>query len=61
MTVFRNPMEKILDQQENETVITNPKDRFRTFLRKWAYRFAVWKDRVRRFFSRSAGRDDRRN
>jgi hypothetical protein len=30
MTVFRNPMEKILDQQENETIITNPKDRTRT-------------------------------
>jgi hypothetical protein len=52
MTVFRSPMEKILDQQEDETVITNPKDRFRTFLRKIAYRFAVWKDRLRRLFTR---------
>ena len=24
MTVYRNPMEKILTEQENETVITNP-------------------------------------
>jgi hypothetical protein len=54
-------MEKILDQQEDETVITNPKDRFRTFLRKWAYRLAVWKDRVRRVFSRRPDGDDRRN
>jgi hypothetical protein len=52
MMVFRNPMEKILEQQENETVITNPKERFRTFLRKMAFRLAVWKDRIRRLFSR---------
>ena len=53
MMVFRNPMEKILEHQENETVITNPKDRFRTFFRKVGYRLAVWTDRVRRLFSRS--------
>ena len=53
MTVFRNPMEKVLEQQENETVITNPKDRVSTFFRKVAYRMAVWSDRVRRLFSRS--------
>ncbi len=52
MPVFRSPMEKILDQQEDETVITNPKDRFRTFLRKMAYRYAVWKDRLRRLLTR---------
>ena len=45
-------MEKILAQQENETVITNPKDRTRTFLRKLVYRAAVWTDWVRRLFSR---------
>jgi len=49
MTVFRNPMEKILDQQENETIITNPKDRTRTFFRKVSYRLTVWADRLRRF------------
>ncbi len=52
MPVFRSPMEKILEQQEDETVITNPKDRFGTFLRKMAYRYAVWKDRLRRLFNR---------
>ena len=48
MTVFRNPMEKILDKQENETIITNPKEPVRTFFRKVAYRLAVCRDRVRR-------------
>ena len=52
MTVFRNPMEKILQQQENGTVITNPKEPVRTFFRKVAYRLAVWTDRVRRLVSR---------
>jgi len=52
MTVFRSPMEKILDEQENETVVTNPKEPARTFFRKLAYRFAVWKDRLRRLFQR---------
>jgi hypothetical protein len=44
-------MEKILQQQENGTVITNPKEPVRTFLRKMAYRMAVWTDRVRRLVS----------
>jgi hypothetical protein len=61
MTVFRSPMEKILDQQEDETVITNPKERFRTFCRKMAYRAAVWKDRVRRLFSRQPRGNDRQD
>ena len=33
MMVFRSPMEKILEQQENETIITNPKEPVRTFFR----------------------------
>ena len=61
MTVFRSPMEKILDQQEDETVITNPKERFRTFCRKMAYRAAVWKERLQRLFSRRRGEDDRQD
>jgi len=47
-------MEKILDEQENETVVTNPKEPGRTFLRKLAYRFEVWKDRLQRLFHRRA-------
>ena len=54
MTVFRSPMEKILEEQENETVVTNPKEPTRTFFRKLAYRFEVWKDRLRRVFHRAA-------
>jgi len=52
MMVFRSPMEKILEQQENETVITNPKERVRTFFRKMAYRIEVWIDWLRRLFNR---------
>jgi hypothetical protein len=45
-------MEKILQEQENATVVTNPKEPVRTFFRKLAYRTAVWKDRLRRLFHR---------
>jgi hypothetical protein len=52
MTIFRNPMEKMLEEQENLTVITNPKERFRTFFRKMAFRVAGWIDWLRRLFTR---------
>ncbi|MGD8441132.1 MAG: hypothetical protein PVG53_11385 [Holophagae bacterium] len=58
MTVFRSPMEKVLTEQENETVVTNPNEPFRTFLRKLVYRLAVWRDRLRRLLSRSTTDDD---
>ena len=58
MMVFRSPMEKILEQQENETIITNPKEPVRTFFRKMAYRIAVWIDWLRRLFTRQ--REERR-
>lgn len=51
MTGFRGRMEKILDQQENDTIVTNPKERFRTFFRKMAYRMAVAVDWIRRLFT----------
>ena len=53
MTVFRSPMEKILAEQENGTVVTNPDEPVRTFFRKWAYRLEVWRDRLRRLTHRS--------
>lgn len=56
MTVFRSPMEKILAEQDNGTVVTNPDEPFRTFLRKLAYRIAVWRDRLRRLVRRRRGR-----
>ena len=51
MTAFRTQMNRILREQENGIIITNPKDRIPTFLRKVAYRIAVWTDWVRRTFT----------
>ena len=52
MDVFRSTMEKILKQEENDTIITNPRGKGRTFLRKMVYVSAYWIDRVRKVFSR---------
>lgn len=57
MTIYRSPMEKILEQQEENTVITCPKEPARTFFRKIAYVFACWQDKLRRVFYRSHGED----
>ena len=46
MVVYRSPMEKIIDQNENNTVITNPKEPGRTFLRKLAYKIDCLKKRL---------------
>jgi len=40
-------MEKILDQQENDTVITNPKARLRTFIRKIRFVLSRWREKGR--------------
>ena len=56
MTVYRSPIEKILTEKENETVVTNPSEPGRTLVRKISYRLAVWRERVRRLFR--ARRDD---
>jgi hypothetical protein len=55
MTIYRSPMEKILEQQEENTVITSPKEPTRTFFRKIAYIFACWNDKMRKLISRSQG------
>lgn len=52
MTIYRSPMEKILEQQEENTVVTSPKEPGKTFLRKLAYLYACWKDRVGRRFGK---------
>ncbi len=52
MDVFRSPMEKILKQEEDNTVITNPKGKFGTFLRKITYLAAYWAEKTRRIFGR---------
>jgi len=51
MKVYRSTMEKILDQQENDTVITNPKARLRTFLRKVRYVLSRWKEKIKGVFA----------
>jgi hypothetical protein len=48
MTIYRSPMEKILEQQEENTFITSPKEPTRTLFRKIAYIFACWKDKIRK-------------
>ena len=48
MLEYESHMEKILDEQENATVVTNPRERFRTFLRKIAYRWAVLRHKLTR-------------
>ncbi len=50
MKVYRNPMEKILDQQENDTIITNSKEPLRTLLRKCVYVFSRWVERAKTLF-----------
>jgi len=52
MKVYRSAMEKKMDQLENEQIITNPGQRFKTFLRKLAYRWEMLRFKVRRFFGR---------
>jgi hypothetical protein len=52
MEIYRSPMEKILKQMENDTIITNPKEPGKTFFRKIAYLCAYWKDRLKRIVKR---------
>ncbi|MGO9373838.1 MAG: hypothetical protein ACLQBD_17250 [Syntrophobacteraceae bacterium] len=50
MKTYRSPMEKILHQQEMDTIITNPKQPVRTFFRKIRYTLSTWSDKLRRLF-----------
>ena len=52
MKTYRSPMEKILDQQEMDTIITNPKQPVRTFFRKIRYILSVWSDKLRKTIPR---------
>lgn len=52
MPIYRSPMEKILEQQEENTVITSPKEPGKTFLRKLAYTYACWKDKMGKWFNK---------
>ncbi len=48
MKIYRSHMEKILHEQEMDTIITNPKQPVRTFFRKVHYILSVWGDKLRR-------------
>lgn len=50
MKIHRSSMEKILDQQENDTIITNPKQPIRTFFRKIQYLVALGIEKTRKVF-----------
>jgi len=55
MKVYRSPMEKKMDEIENEIVVTNPREPVKTLLRKLAYRWEVVKDRLRHPFGGGRG------
>jgi hypothetical protein len=46
MKIYRSNMEKILDKQEEDTIITNPRQPVRTFFRKIHYLFSLWKEKL---------------
>jgi hypothetical protein len=50
MKIHRSSMEKILDQQENDTIITNPKQPVRTFFRKIHYLLALGTEKIKKIF-----------
>lgn len=51
MKVYRSSMEKILDQMENDTIITNSREPVMTLFRKIGFVLARRADRVRRLFT----------
>ena len=53
MKIYRSPMEKILDKQQRDEIISNPKEPFRTLLRKLRFTISKWSDRVRNLFRRN--------
>jgi hypothetical protein len=52
MEIYRSPMEKILKQEENNTVITNPDERGKTFVRKVVFKYSWWREKIKRLFGR---------
>ncbi len=48
MMVYRRMMDKILEKDEDETFVTNPKEPIRTLFRKLAFRLAVWRSKLGR-------------
>jgi hypothetical protein len=54
MKVYRSAIEKILEKQENDTIITNPKEPVRTFFRKVRFTLSRWRETVKRLFRGSS-------
>ena len=52
MKIYRSPMEKILDEQQRDEVISNPNEPVKTFLRKVSFTLSKWIDGVKKLFSR---------
>jgi len=52
MPQLQDRMDKILQELEDSIIITNPKERVRTFFRKVAYRIALGLDWISRRFAR---------
>lgn len=50
MKIYRSPMEKILDKQQRDEVISNPKEPLRTLLRKVSFTLSKWTDGLRKLF-----------
>ncbi len=51
MNPYIRPLEKMLKDAENETVFTNPRERWATLFRKIRYRLAYGVDQAKRVFS----------
>ena len=47
MRIHRSSMEKILDQQESDTIVTNPRQPVRTLFRKIRYLLALGLEKLR--------------
>ncbi len=50
MRIHRSSMEKILDQQESDTIVTNPRQPVRTLFRKIRYLLALWIEKIKKPF-----------
>jgi hypothetical protein len=51
LRLYRSSIEKILDEQERDTIITNPKEPVRTFCRKVRFLLSVWRDKMKKLLS----------
>jgi hypothetical protein len=50
MKIYRSHIEKMLDQQEMDEIITDPKHPVRTFFRKIHFIVSMWGYKLRRLF-----------